>query len=388
MDIHDFEGGFYTEGLKSVRKPCHAQTLFQAACGADEMITGKTEFYLSMYKFPTEFIERLQREESTAGYQGACWSRWLWFDIDREGDLSAALDDAAALAEFLVWGRLDDEDLPCTPEKKRKKNMDAVFVSHGQCLSLWFSGAKGFHVGVPITVFGDAAVPSEAFASQCKAVAMEIARLAGVTIDKAVYDRVRLFRCPNTRHGKTGLYKIPLSYNEIRQWDVSEILERAKCPRRLVLLSQQGLGVGDSGVGEEDDADAVKLRADAAEMKAAMELWRGVCDDVAGREKRKDTDEQTGSKSTRFHQTQTLPESGESVPRLRRATLEFIRHGIERGEREVALFKAAADCTRCEWPEGAVFSVLMDVARDMGLSGYETEKQIVDGIAAGMKGVE
>lgn len=380
MDIHDFEGGFFVEGTGGLREPCHAQTLFQAACEADETITWRQEFYLSMYQFPTEFLEQVKETGKTAGYIGACWSRWLWFDIDRDGDLDTALEDTATLAEYLVWGRLLHAN--GLVEEWPHKDENAIFVPHSKFLSFWFSGKKGFHIGLPMAVFGDAASPSESFHDQVKAVVLEIARRAGVIIDTGVYDRVRLFRCPNTRHGKTDHYKIPLSYREIKEWEMTTILERAKRPRQLVDISS----------GEKLEGDDVKFSSDVSEMSAAAELWRSVVSNMksadSGGEKKKDTDKQTASKATRYRQMQTLPESGESVPRLRRATLEFIRQGVEPGNRAVALFEAAADCTRCQWPAEGVFSVLMDVARNTGLSGYEAEKQIVDGINAGMKGVE
>ena len=378
MDIHDFEGGFCVEGLKGTRKPCRAEKMFQAACEADTWIISKTDFFLSMYQFPAAFVEQIKETGKAAGYAGACWARFLWFDIDREDDLAAAMWDAGKLVEFLVsgisggvnsravWDDEDDDDGQTT----------GGFVPDTESIQIYFSGAKGFHVGVPILVFGESASASEDFASTCKAVACEIARLAGVEIDVKVYDRVRLFRCPNTKHSKTELFKIPVSFRELtRKWDMNAILKRAKHPRRLV----------DSPTA---DADEVMFRGDVPEMPAATELWQRVCKPVqAEGEEEKDTDTRmpAGISSAMKHQMQTLPESGEQVPRLRRETLEFIRHGAEKGERATTLFNAAADCTRCELPRGAVFAVLVDAARECGLGIYEIERQIDAGIKEGKK---
>lgn len=240
-------------------------------------------------------------------------------------------------------------------------------------------------------------MPSPAFASQCKAVAVEIARLAGVTIDTAIYDRVRLFRCPNTRHGKTGLYKIPVSFWEITAVrDVAGILEWAKAPRRQVSPPAENMA-------------SVAFRADVPVMPSAVALWCAVCGPLPSSALPTGYAENAGLSPANPPagvaglplptpanppagrvkcQSQTLPESGAAVPRLRRETFDFIRHGAEHGRRAVTLFNAAADCTRCGWPAGAVFSVLMDVARDAGLSGFEAESQIQAGVKAGGNGGE
>ena len=48
--------------------------------------------------------------------------------------------------------------------------------------------------------------------------------LAGdIKIDTVVYDIVRLFRLSNTKHGKSGLYKVPLTAAEILHKGIDEI---------------------------------------------------------------------------------------------------------------------------------------------------------------------
>ncbi len=50
-----------------------------------------------------------------------------------------------------------------------------------------------------------------------------------MTIDAGVYDRVRAFRAPNSRHPKTGLHKRRLSFDELLG-PLDVILELAKTP--------------------------------------------------------------------------------------------------------------------------------------------------------------
>ena len=45
--------------------------------------------------------------------------------------------------------------------------------------------------------------------------AERLAELVGFAIDAGVYDRVRLFRAPNSRHPKTGLHKRRLTFDEL-----------------------------------------------------------------------------------------------------------------------------------------------------------------------------
>jgi hypothetical protein len=60
------------------------------------------EAYLSAFMFGDDFQALLTSTGSCRGYQGACWSPWLWFDIDRAENLESGRRDAARLALFNV----------------------------------------------------------------------------------------------------------------------------------------------------------------------------------------------------------------------------------------------------------------------------------------------
>ena len=143
----------------------------------------------------------------------------------------------------------------------------------------------------------------------------EIAKRADVEIDESVYDKVKLFRCPNTRHGESKLYKIPVSFAELSEEENANwIRQRAEKPRRLVENSVSG-------------EDCVTWLPVTACVSEASELWRETVERLD--EKEKDTDLPKKWKA----QTQTLPHSGETFPRLRRDTLEFILDGVPEGVR-------------------------------------------------------
>lgn len=343
MSKNVFQHGFYVEGLQSPRRVCESGVLYRAACEAHEGVTAKSELYLSVYTFPDSFLESVKATGRTAGYDGVCWGKFLWFDIDRAWNLPTAVSDTVRLYGWL-----------------RKLGV--------QGMQIWFSGSKGFHLGVPICAFGDAAVPSEQFAAQCKAVAMNIAEQAGVTIDTTVYDRVRLFRIPNSKHEKTGLYKIPVTHNELQASDeVSWLLERARNPRRLLLTTES--------TGDADNDDVTYCETTVC-IEQACHLWREVTANLEVKEKDTDTSSHWPAQSQHF------PASGNNYPRLRKATLDFILDGAAEGKRAVELFKTTTDCVRCGWSEDAIFSLLPDAAKRTGLDIYEIEKQIRDGIRA------
>ena len=83
----------------------------------------------------------------------------------------------------------------------------------GDALLIFFSGSKGYHVGLPSSLWE--AEPSADFHRVARQFAEQLAAVVGVAIDTSVYDRVRAFRAPNSRHPKTGLHKRRLEFGEL-----------------------------------------------------------------------------------------------------------------------------------------------------------------------------
>ena len=98
---------------------------------------------------------------------------------------------------------------------------------HVQC---WFSGKKGFHVYVHPEPFG--IQPHRHLTYIIKHVALQLkASLDLPTLDTSVYTISRMWRIPNTTHPSTGRFKIELSNEELKNWDVGKILEQSRGPR-------------------------------------------------------------------------------------------------------------------------------------------------------------
>lgn len=104
------------------------------------------------------------------------------------------------------------------------------------CIKIYFTGNKGFHVFVSNIVFG--IKPCKDLNSKYK----EIAKQAydnsiSKTIDTRIYDKKRLLRAPHSINAKTGLYKIPLTEDELRKSSYSDMLELAKRERSDVVVN-------------------------------------------------------------------------------------------------------------------------------------------------------
>ena len=146
-------------------------------------------------------ISQYARPDSAAPYINP-----LFFDIDSVDDLPAARDAALHLC-----GRL----------------IDNAFIPQDS-LELFFSGNKGFHVIVPCEVFQAFACP-HMFAFNKKLA--EIAAATAGSIDLSVYTAKRLWRLPNSLHRQSHHYKIPLTYEELRDVSMDGILALAQKPR-------------------------------------------------------------------------------------------------------------------------------------------------------------
>ena len=364
IELYPF--GFACQGV-AVRQKQRIKWLetFKAACSVDPFFTDKSDFFLSLYSFDSGLVEHFkQTENSIAGYSGACWCPFVWFDIDRENDLESALADVRRLVEYLTQTPADSD------------SDSGLIVPDTESILIFFSGSKGFHVGVPVAVFGDEVKPGKEFPGQYKAAALEIARRAGVEVDKSVYDRQRLFRCPNTIHSKTGLYKIPLSYWEVTTaLSVAEIRQRAQRPRRLVWVESEL---------DKVDIDDVRFSPAVKPVPGAVALWSEAQADilsalpsVMGQANKEDMEKQSEdpAQDYRICCRNRFPD-GSSVPRLRRDTLIYIRNTAPGGTRAVALYNAVCDCLRCGWNRQAVESLFYDVASKTGLHWSEIKHQI------------
>jgi hypothetical protein len=276
------------------------------------------EAYLSSFTFGPDFRDQLESTGSTAGFSGDCWAPFLWWDIDRENELPAALRDARRLASFLLdrYRTLDDDDL-----------------------LIFYSGAKGFHVGLPTALWGPA--PSKMFNAVARSFGEQLAAAAGVAIDAGVYDKVRPFRAPNSRHPKTGLHKRRVAHRELL----------GLSPDKILRLAQEPI--------------PFDLPAPAAGDDQAAADWQGAYRRIA---------EQTEGKTRR------RTDAAKGTPTLNRLTLDFIRKGAAVGDRHRLLFSAAANLAEFDCPPALAHALLTEAALDSGLAPGDVRRQIECGL--------
>jgi hypothetical protein len=300
------------------RRLVDAGAAFAAYASCDPKAEVGREAYLSAFWFGVDFRAYLAKTSSTKGFDGLCWAPFVWWDIDAEDDPQAALDGARRLASTILerYRSLDDAEL-----------------------LLFFSGSKGFHVGLPLCL---EAAPSLDFNRVARRFAEGFGQLAGIKIDSSVYDKVRAFRAPNSRHPKTGLHKRRLSLDELMGLSLDGIRRLAEQPEPFALA-----------------APAAACEQAAADWQAALTAVRQQAEEKARR----------------------CAAVANGTPTLNRQTLDFIRDGAEQGDRHRLLFSAAANLGEFGCPPALAHALLTEAALDSGLSPSDARRQIECGLA-------
>ena len=296
---------------------------FVAYARCDAKAEVEREAYLSAFTFGQDFREHLNGTGTTKGFAGECSAPTLWWDIDRADDLPRAQADGGRLAAAIA--------------ERYGIAADAVLV--------FFSGAKGFHVGLPCSLW--APPPSAGFHRVARRLCETLAGAIGVAIDSSIYDKVRAFRAPNSRHPRTGLFKRWLDLRDVLHLDTSAILAQAGAPAPF---------------------DVPELAPDDGDSARAADDWNSAAAEVRAL---------ATAKATR---RQDSAPSGQAGRALNRLTLDFIRDGAAAGDRHRLLFSAAANLAEYGCPPGLAHALLTDTALDSGLSPSEVRRQIACGL--------
>jgi hypothetical protein len=315
--------GFWVVGHRAGRRRLvdwRAAFAGYAVCDPDAH--PEREAYLSHFIFGKDFAVHLKRDGSEKGYTGPCAADWLFWDIDRENDLTLALRDARRLVGSILdrFRELDDDDL-------------LVFLS----------GGKGVHVGIPTTWHP---APSPEFNVVAKHFCLRVAEDAKVVVDGLIYSKTRLFRAPNSRHPKTGLFKRRLSLNELTHLKTEAIVDLARQPAPFAIPG--------------GPAHCLSAADDWAEARRAVE---------------------------RHTERVRAPHAG--TVEISAFLKRFIRDGeLDAEKRAVSVFRAAAELAELHDThsfDAVVHALLTDCALDSGLSPSEAKRQIDCGLAHGRR---
>lgn len=154
------------------------------------------DFYKSIYLFNETQYKEFQERGSVAGMKDVVTNK-LAFDFDDAGNPDNARKDAITVISRLRENGIADESI-----------------------QIFFSGSKGFEVSVDLK--DTMLTPTEA-----KNIASNLAKDLA-SFDTSIYNATRIFRVPLTKHHKTGLYKVPLSLDDLSNLSVDTVKANAK----------------------------------------------------------------------------------------------------------------------------------------------------------------
>lgn len=177
----------------------------------------ESDWYMSLFQYNDNHKDILATEGTLAGIKDVK-TDIIYFDFDDETNPNNAKNDAITLCK-----RLEDKGI--------------------KDYNICFSGMKGFSVDF---------YTKELFTpKQFKKI---IVSLAGdlKTFDVKVCDPQRIVRVPNTKHQKSGLFKIPMSLDELSSLTMDEILSNAikpnfdaykatyiECPKEIIPVVEE-----------------------------------------------------------------------------------------------------------------------------------------------------
>jgi hypothetical protein len=281
---------------------------------------------LSAFQFADDFTEHLARTGSPAGFTGSTWAPFVWCDVDRDeaaGGVARALDDTRRLVDTL----------------------DERFGVRRDVLVPFVSGGKGMHLGIPTALWSPTASPD--FHAVARQFAETVAAAAGVAVDTGVFDRVRAFRAPNSRHPKTGLHKRYVPVDMLDAVTVNGVLSMARTPEPFDPPGTDGV----------ESADFLVAVWDAAA--------RAVTEKAAAAEQRR---HEVGN--------------GERAASVNKLTRAILAGDVDVGDRHRLLYSAAANLAELGCPLSAVRALLTEPALDLGLPPKDVARAIDNGHAA------
>ena len=198
-----------TGSLEARGKPKRLQQAIEDAAG-------EREAYASWFLLPDDFPAWVREHGGIRGYEATRpihSAKWLWIDIDRRNGKTGEPDvHEALLATRGIVGALRE-----------------MYEVDPRNLLVYFSGSKGFHICAPMLLFGGR--PHVLLNKALRRMAIELC--GEKNTDVRIYDLVRLCRCPNTQHGKSGLWKISLTTREVQEISARDLTVLAAAPRSI-----------------------------------------------------------------------------------------------------------------------------------------------------------
>ena len=136
-----------------------------------------------------------------------------------------------AFAPFLPVD-CDDADHPHRAQTDAMRIVRTLQARHDvppAAIRIYFSGGKGFSLEIPGALFGGFP-PAADLSARFKRLVVDLFGDCS-TLDPSIYETVRLWRWPNSRHGTSRLFKIRLSLRELETLSMDAIRVLAASPR-------------------------------------------------------------------------------------------------------------------------------------------------------------
>jgi replicative DNA helicase len=167
----------------------------------------EADWYKSLYFYTEEHKRLYDKTKSFAGFTGVTTNKIL-FDLDSE-NLEDAQKDAQEVVSALIHNGIEPD-----------------------ALAIYFSGGKGFHVEVET----DKTFTPPELKALCVSIANE---LELKTFDPRVYDAQRVIRLGLSKHNKTGLYKYPLTVDQLFEGSTEDYVELSGESLNIMGLSDE-----------------------------------------------------------------------------------------------------------------------------------------------------
>jgi hypothetical protein len=190
------------------------------------------DYYRSLYRYNEAQYKEFQTKKSVAGIVDVKTPSVV-FDFDSEDNVEQAQKDTVEIVSRLI----------------------GLGVSKDQIL-ISYSGSKGFSVELETI--------HEFTPTQLKNLAANLAK-GLTTLDTKIYNASRVFRIPYTKHNKTGLFKLPITMEQLAELNIAQIKDLAQD------LSNAADGATD-GVKLPDAILAMINEPVVSEVKPAIEL--------------------------------------------------------------------------------------------------------------------
>jgi KaiC/GvpD/RAD55 family RecA-like ATPase len=153
------------------------------------------DYYRSVYHYSDDQRKRFDEKGTIAGITDV-ETNLVVFDFDCKDDLNKSRKDALDMVSRLIERGLQVGDF-----------------------NVYFSGSKGFSIEIETT--------HRFSPNELKNLAYKLSE--GLeTADSVVYNPSRVFRIPMTKHPVSGLYKVPISLDDLSDLTIDQIKEYAK----------------------------------------------------------------------------------------------------------------------------------------------------------------